>query len=200
MGFFSWKTADSDESIPNIYVDHPNTGRTVYLLQPGGKPPIAEEAYEGYGRFGDVDAFEWLAENNLPKENVDRLKSSGDSDDLRLAGIMLDSASAYYQDTLTGKRYSIFHDARGVDPEITHLDITYNMVIESDPDLAGLVPNDLIASGRLVAKSFEVNTPLKFSFDEHAVYENLQASSTCPDQGYFYADEDEDESSFPRPE
>lgn len=74
MGFFSWKTADTGESIANVHAGHQNSWKTVYLLQPDGKPPIAAEGgYLGYGDFGDVDAYEWLADaNNIPATHADR--------------------------------------------------------------------------------------------------------------------------------
>lgn len=49
MGFFSWQTADTKESIMNHYSGQ---CKTVYLLQPGGAEPIEETAYDGYGVFG----------------------------------------------------------------------------------------------------------------------------------------------------
>ena len=64
MGFFSWRTADTNESIANAYSEHPNAHRKAYLLQPNGKLPVEEPDYEGYGVFGDVDAYAWLAEMN----------------------------------------------------------------------------------------------------------------------------------------
>ena len=81
MGFFSWNTADTNESIANIHSGHPNADRTVYLLQPDGKAPIEETVYDGYGIFGNVDAYAWLAEMNglgIPGLRID---------DRRLAGI-----------------------------------------------------------------------------------------------------------------
>ncbi len=80
MGFFSWKTADTNESIANIHSDHPNAGRTVYLLQPGGKEPIEETAYNGYGDFGPADAYAWLAEMNslgIPGSSVVARREDG---------------------------------------------------------------------------------------------------------------------------
>ena len=70
MGFFSWQTADTKESIANVYTGH---CRPVYLLQPNGKPPIYEPEYAGYGEFGDKNAYVWLAENNLPEAMLDRI-------------------------------------------------------------------------------------------------------------------------------
>jgi len=125
MGFFSFKTSDTNESIANIHSDHPNKGRTVYLVQPNGKPPIAENAYNGYGDFGDIDAYAWLAKFNAP--NVEHLDLVKDSEVLRHIGI----------------------------------DLKYD-----EPE--------------------KIKYPLKFSFDEKAVYELLAASADCEYQGYFY--------------
>lgn len=70
MGFFSWMTCDTNESISNQF--SARGARTVYLLQPEGKPPIEEENYEGYGDFGGIDAYVWLATNNGLGATADR--------------------------------------------------------------------------------------------------------------------------------
>lgn len=61
MGFFSWKTSDTDKSVSNIYS---NRGALpCKMLAPDGR--IWEELnYEGYGEFGDKDFYELLAELN----------------------------------------------------------------------------------------------------------------------------------------
>lgn len=59
MGFFSWLTADTKESIPNRYTKH---CRTVYLVLPEGN--LRENAYDGYGRFCGFDVYALLAERN----------------------------------------------------------------------------------------------------------------------------------------
>lgn len=87
MGFFSWKTADSNESIANVHSGHVNARKPVYLLQPNGKEPIAELAYEGYGLFGGVDAYAWLAKMNIDAEEVKQLDLYEDAEELRLMGI-----------------------------------------------------------------------------------------------------------------
>lgn len=60
MGFFSWKTCDTDETVWNSY-----TGicRPVYLLMPKGKN-IVDFAYDGYGRIAEHDVFVLLAVKN----------------------------------------------------------------------------------------------------------------------------------------
>ena len=61
MGFSSYLTSDTKESVWNVYT---GLSRTVYMLQPNGLPPIEEHAYQGYMRFGGVDVFEWVARTN----------------------------------------------------------------------------------------------------------------------------------------
>lgn len=61
MGFFSWKTQDTGESIPNAY-----SGKrlfTVYMKDHKGNV-WKEDKYEGYGEFGGKDFYELLAEMN----------------------------------------------------------------------------------------------------------------------------------------
>lgn len=183
MGFFSWLTADVEESIANVYSARPV--KTVFLLQPGGRAPIREDAYEGYGIFGGVDAHEWLARENLHAE----LLSTLSQEDLRGVGVTLD-VGEYLEDVATGAKFAIFHrEPQIIDPTITYYNIGY------DQNLPGYEksPNELIAEGVLVRKSFDVSVPLKFSFNEKAVWEDLPASRSCPDQGYFYDDEGGDD-------
>ena len=61
MGFFSWKTNNSDRSIANRYSDRSTF--KVYMRDNKGNVWV-EEDYEGYGRFGGKDYYELLAEMN----------------------------------------------------------------------------------------------------------------------------------------
>jgi hypothetical protein len=93
MGFFSWKTADTHESIANNDAKHANSGRTVYLLQPNGQEAIDSTGYRGDGIFGGVDAYAWLAKNNPEcfdaekRERISELDLYEDEDTLRMMGI-----------------------------------------------------------------------------------------------------------------
>ena len=61
MGFFSWKTQDTDTSIPNT---HSNI-KTFRVQMIDNKGNVwTEDAYEGFGRFGGKDYYELLAEMN----------------------------------------------------------------------------------------------------------------------------------------
>jgi len=61
MGFFSWKTQDTDRSIANNYSTR-KTFTVVMIDNKGNK--WFEQSYEGYGIFGGKDYYELLAEMN----------------------------------------------------------------------------------------------------------------------------------------
>lgn len=68
MGFFSFLTTDTNESIANVY-----SGRkrfTVHILDNKGNV-WTEHNYEGYGVFGDKDIYELIAEMNGKKTRGD---------------------------------------------------------------------------------------------------------------------------------
>lgn len=62
MGFFSWKTSDTGESIPNRYCESRQTF-PVKMLDPDGNS-YEEYAYEGYGVFGGKSFYDLAAEIN----------------------------------------------------------------------------------------------------------------------------------------
>jgi hypothetical protein len=61
MGFFSWKTQDTDETIWNKHSDQHT--ETVYMHDNKGNV-WQEDNYEGYGEFGGKDYYDLLAEMN----------------------------------------------------------------------------------------------------------------------------------------
>jgi len=61
MGFFSWKTMDTDKSISNNYSSR--GAFKVDMLDDKGNV-WTEPDYEGYGVFGGKDFYELLAEMN----------------------------------------------------------------------------------------------------------------------------------------
>ena len=67
MGFFSWNTVDTNESISNIYS---NRGALpVAMVNPKTGEIFEELNYDGYGRFGGKDYYELLAELNGYESN-----------------------------------------------------------------------------------------------------------------------------------
>jgi hypothetical protein len=61
MGFFSWKTQDTDRSISNAYSSR-KPFKVVMHDNKGNK--WVENEYEGYGEFGGKDYYDLLAEMN----------------------------------------------------------------------------------------------------------------------------------------
>lgn len=94
MGFFSWKTADTGESIANIHAQTSTSRvRPVYLYKPKGGW-IKETSYDGYGVFGGRDAHALLAYWNAPQ------LCTGQVDEDRLVGIELEEQSSRFPGSL----------------------------------------------------------------------------------------------------
>lgn len=175
MGFFSWKTADSGESIANVYSG--KRVRPVYLLQPDGEN-IREDAYEGYGEFGGVDAYEWLAERNFGDSSLTSAAISSDCGD-------------YLEDARGNIWLCSLHlserDARH---------IFGNRNLRFFPHFMTRIPelkcnaNEAVESGlfkrRHIKDDYPLSFPLKFSFNRNASYYDLTQSDHCEAQGFFY--------------
>ena len=194
MGFFSWLTADTQESIP-VSISPRHKGRTVYMLQPGDEPALAEPQYYGDGVFDGENAYVWLARHHMTSEQIAEIEKQADGNPdlldrlMHMVGVSIEMGK-YYVHRDTGEKYSVFHPvhpATGV--EVTHINATYDQPVK---EFGGLKPNEAIESGLLIQHDVpEPRFPLKFSFDPNAVYEDLPASRICPNQGIYY-DDDED--------
>jgi hypothetical protein len=83
MGFFSWKTQDTDVSIANQY----STRSTFRVRMLDDKGNVwTEDNYEGYGEFGGKDYYELLAEMN---GMVSLETDESYTEDMRIKGIDL---------------------------------------------------------------------------------------------------------------
>ena len=178
MGFFSWKTSDTGESIANRYSSRPT--KEVYLLQPDGKEPICEDLYKGTGHFGGVYVYEWLAEMNFGDKslinaaiNADCGKYHFDENIVYLCGLHLSEAE-FRKVVTTDKKVVVFE--------------TYASELSS-----GMTPNQCIEAGLWQQAKIPLTYPLKFSLDSNARYEDLPAALSCECQGYFYPDDEDDE-------
>ena len=80
MGFFSWRTSDTQRSISN---NQSSKGTfPVYLVTPDNNK-ILETDYKGYGIFGGQDAYALLARWNVPE------KCTGNDEEDRMIGIRI---------------------------------------------------------------------------------------------------------------
>jgi hypothetical protein len=87
MGFFSWKTQDTDKSIANKYSIR-STFRVQMMDDKGNV--WTENDYDGYGEFGGKDYYELLAEMNgayVDKEFRDTMTDGQYTNMMRMEGI-----------------------------------------------------------------------------------------------------------------
>lgn len=98
MGFFSWKTQDTDKSIANAYSNRPTF--PVDMIDDKGNV-WHEPNYEGYGEFGGKDYYELLSEMNGGPSSRDEgitmaFKDSphGDNPDIKFPNLV-ESASGW---------------------------------------------------------------------------------------------------------
>ena len=172
MGFFSFKTADTQESIANEYSG--KEVKPVYLLQPNGLPAIKEPCYSGYGVFGGVDCYEWLAKINFGEGASRSLAISAD------CGHYFEDDKAYYACGM----HLTEQELRSVVPDKAKPVVIfdrYDTIINN-----GKSANDYREKGLWERREIGIKYPLKFSFDANARYEDLDASERCEFQGYFY--------------
>jgi len=74
MGLFSWKTQDTNRSIPSEYSKRPTF--KVHMIDDRGNV-FTEDNYEGYGIFGNKDFYVLLAEMNGEIGNNEELRRKG---------------------------------------------------------------------------------------------------------------------------
>lgn len=186
MGFYSFLTADTKESIP-VSASERFDGRPVYLLQPNGLPPIEEPEYEGYGVFGGVDCHCWIASNNAHLLRSDAPVSELE---MQIAGIMM-TVGTLLLHVPTNTYHSVFHSASSIMRDVPHYPVNYETIIPC----FGKTANQMLATGEFksvpVHEVADIKYPLKFSFNKDAVYEDLPPSGHCAAQGIYYDDEDD---------
>lgn len=101
MGFFSWRTQDTDRSIASIYSNRDTF--KVYMVNPVTGDIYAEDNYEGYGVFGGKDFYELVAE----------LNGGGDRND----GIDISMRDSYVSPLLL-ENYESWQEYKGQIPEV----------------------------------------------------------------------------------
>lgn len=179
MVFFSWTTSDTKTAIRHIHAEE--DCRTVYLLQPSGEH-IKETAYEGYGMFGGVDAYTWLAKMNLPQESLTGFSEK----ELRSVGINLQHGDLLK--THDGKLHALFHGGEKMFKAMgLNVEAFQGRWDGSIPGL-GTSANELVANGPAmtvrIGELFPLRYPLKFSFNPDADYDALPAAEDDPNQGF----------------
>lgn len=181
MGFFSWFTSDTEKSIANKY----STRSTfpVHMVTED-KQIFTENNYDGYGEFGGKDMYVLIAEMNGYKGETDEETRMLAFDKIWVRGIKKGDKVYNYRE---------------------HFD-NYQSPIESE---GGLCANDLLGEhgwssfgdggdfqewadrGIKVPKLVErlPNT----NADWKQWWDSLPYPESCPDQGFFYPDDEAEE-------
>lgn len=138
MGFFSWKTMDTDKSISN----ESSVRGTFRVQMMDDKGNVwTEDNYEGYGIFGGKDYYELLAEMNGLKPNDD------------------------VYNCMSPEQYTDYMRGQGID-------LAFRENGSGD-------------------HSFGVKYPNLVEMAKGWTYQHCGPDS-CPDQGYFYGDDEEE--------
>lgn len=169
MGLFTFKTADTNETIGNVLTGHYPL-KPVYLLQPS-EQPIKEEAYLGYGVFGGVDAYAWLASKNIGVDD-------------RELGIKLANAQLI---PIPNSKLYILQGASNVIVEWVKKQIKIDVINFTNWDVPIMEAHNLTANqlSKLACNDSKIELnrylifPLKFSYQETAIYEDLPHSVSC---------------------
>jgi hypothetical protein len=168
MGFFSFKCAKSNISIPAFpYARMPDKASRVVMVTPNNDR--IEGMYDGYGNIGGVDVFYVIAECIYGKADRDLIFKP--SHKVYKRGVYVcETYNAYWDDPLEDKHIR----ARGKGYEF----------------LIGKTMNDLVAIGfKFVSIYDEAVKMIKIVRADHyngETYEELKPSKECRAQGTMY--------------
>lgn len=183
MGFSSFLTADTKQSIYNRHSKHYEENKPVYLLMPGGGSNIKLFNYDGYHTFettnGNVNIYEKLFYLNFGENIVTE-------------NCKFDLGVACYIGTFFKTKDGNIYANKVVAEILRLLDVDNVFVYEN-------YINDIYINGERTtlleykkSGNFEVcklnsllNSHLKFSFFENAKYEDLERSENCLVQGFY---------------
>jgi hypothetical protein len=188
MGMFSWLTADTNRSIPAAGSCRPTF--PVFLLSPTGEK-YKETEYEGYGVFGGVDAYDLCARVNADHLGMNEWYKAASIDERRCFGIFLSIGSVYADSN--GRKWTVCTPKY---PVLASKGIEIAAGNYGEPAAEGLLsPNELISSGEWKKLSTEalglLKYPIKIVESSEMDYATVGVSSDCPNQGFFYDDDDE---------
>jgi len=214
MGFFSWKTADTKESIGNTSStnSHSKKHGYIYLLQPNA-PAICEVSYEGYGVFAGVHAYCWLGSKNITEPQFmrlideafnNRIKSDikAITEQLNYEGMFsIPDEGRDFLETKKAQCENLLFYSLG---EISELKKGLYLLLETGDfseksyellqkdmkkpiDIGYAFLFELLRNWGVQMESEKgLLFPVKLSFNKQAKYADFPASEWCDVQGYFY--------------
>ena len=170
MGFFSWKTQDTDRSIANIYQSVKDTFEVTMTDNNGNK--WTESAYGGYGLFDEKDFYQLFAEMNKPD------KCNGDVNHDREIGIALFFGIDGIKSVKDGTQYL----GRNVD--------FFNW---AEPLVDGKSPNELLDTDEWKRITVYEDNLLFPNLTENPDHKWVnEKPDDCEFQGFFYYEEEDE--------
>ncbi len=165
MGFFSWKTNDTEKSIANV---HSYMEAFEVTMQDDKGNKWVEKEYDGYGVFGGKDYYQLLAEMNRPK------LCTGDRNHDRDIGIRLQYGERGIKNKETGTIY-LAHDLDffNWDSDILPHGLSANASLDTTDQWEKITIKD----GDIKYPSLTENPDHKWDGDEPL---------NCEYQGFFY--------------
>lgn len=192
MGFFSWITSDTQRSIPNIHSPK-RESFPVHMITEDGRV-FSEPEYDGYGVFGGKDFYVLAAELNGVKGATDDKTRSMFFSLIWNRGVRKGDVVLYY-----GKDFSNYGAAitvEGIEGEVTPNDLVANHGWESWSVSHSGDTQDFVDAGFKMPKIVEeLDTTIPRGDNEQwkRYWDSLPYPESCPDQGYFYWNDEEDE-------
>jgi hypothetical protein len=186
MGFFSWFTSDTKKSIANNYSKRDVF--PVHMITEDGQI-FTENNYEGYGVFGGKDFYTLSAELNGYKGENDEATRDLFFSKIWKRGIRKGDKLIYHD--FSGENGFRFY----TEPIESEGGICANELVEShgwshyDPCGSGDT-EEFVKQGYKMPKLVE-KLPSKENWKVE--WNRLPYPESCPDQGYFYGEDDEDE-------
>lgn len=187
MGFFSWKTSDTDKSIPNYFSSRQPF--TVHVITEDGQV-FTEDNYEGYGVFGGKDIYVLAAELNGIKGKNDEETRDLFFDKIWQRGVMKGDKRYTYKVDFDNYESPIAAEGGKTANQLANEGWEYFNYGEGDSTFASFVAN-----GYKMPKIVE-ELPSKKNWKVEWI--QLPYPEDCEYQGYFYegADDEDDDDDF----
>ena len=185
MGFFSWFTSDTNKSIANNYSSRSTF--PVHMITEDGQV-FTENNYEGYGVFGGKDLYVLIAEMNEYEGENDEETRDNVFRYIWRRGIKKGDKIYYHSWYGDGNSFQRYDEPIESEGGICANDLVSKHGWEPFGDSGEF--SDWAKQGFKVPKLVE-NLPTKKNWKEF--WDSIPYPESCPDQGYFYDDENEDD-------
>lgn len=182
MGLFSWLTADTEESIPCVYSNR--LPFIVHMVTEDGQI-FTEKEYDGYGNFGGKDFYVLAAELNGLKGKDDEETRNLFFDDIWKRGVQT-------KDGTTKLFYRKDFDTYESKIVVGELLVTPNELTSRCDWVSFDYGSDGFHNHGFKMPKLVKNLPNK-NIDWKVWFNNLPYNESCPDQGYFYSNDDDDD-------